>query len=169
MKPHVEVAEGRWLPSRYRYALPRLVAFLILRRATAAPFPTPDRREVIILDRDQNSAESFALSIFFDVWIAACLSGAAIRYGGLNVVPAIGLFAIFLVITPVAMQIPMYAVLGASAPPRRAGLPALSWLFRPHPGHAGRCGPPGVVAGRATCPPPAASSSSPPPCTRVSS
>ena len=55
--------EARWLPSRHRYALARLIAFLRLRGARSEPHPGL----VLAVDRDQSAAENMTLG--FAVWI----------------------------------------------------------------------------------------------------
>jgi hypothetical protein len=122
MKAHVEAAEGRWLPSRYRYALFRLTAFLLLRKGAAARSEPPGGRCVLILDRDQNPIESFALSLFVVVWSAACVSISA-WYAGVSRPAAIALFAIVVAITPIIIQLVLYLIAGARAALRKAGAP----------------------------------------------
>jgi hypothetical protein len=58
-------ADGRWLPSRFNFALFRLFAFLRMRNAT------PKERDVaLIIDRNQNAIESFALSVWIPLTLA---------------------------------------------------------------------------------------------------
>ena len=123
MKAYVERPEGRWLPSRYRYAIFRLTAFLLLRRSAPYQPATPERRYALIIDRDQNPIESFALSLFLVTWSSACASIAATRYAGVRPALAAGLFPILLVIMPFILQVVLYVVGGLLAVFRRVGLP----------------------------------------------
>ncbi|HUP45003.1 MAG TPA: hypothetical protein VM779_05775 [Thermoanaerobaculia bacterium] len=56
-------ADARWLPSRYRFAIFRLTAWLLLRRSRS------EIREGLVLgiDRDQNAVESYTVGI----WLTA--------------------------------------------------------------------------------------------------
>lgn len=71
-----ERTEARWLPSRHRYALARLVAFLMLRASR------PGRRPGLILaiDRDQSTLENFTVGAWAVVtttaYLAAPMRGA---------------------------------------------------------------------------------------------
>ena len=69
-------AEARWLPSRHRFALFRLAAYLRLRHAKPEPAPGL----LLTIDRDQSSIEqnSIALWVYFMVtcYCAATLFGA---------------------------------------------------------------------------------------------
>jgi hypothetical protein len=122
MNAHVEAAEGRWLPSRYRYALFRLTAFLLLRKGAPDGPRSGGVRRVLIIDRDQNAIESYALSLFVVLWSAACVSIAA-SYAGVGFPRAIALFAIVLVITPAVIQLVLYMIAGVRAVLRKVGLP----------------------------------------------
>jgi len=123
MKAHVEVPEGRWLPSRYRYAIFRLMAFLMLRRADPARSSAPGRRYVLIVDRDQNPIESFTLSLFVVIWCSVGLAIAASDYFAIPPPLAAGLFPILLLVMPLIIQAVLYLVAGIMAISRRAGLP----------------------------------------------
>ena len=68
-------AEARWLPSRHRYALARLVAYLRLRGAKSEPYPGL----VLAIDRDQSTPENMTLG--FSVWLVWTLYAAAILPG----------------------------------------------------------------------------------------
>ena len=58
-------ADARWLPSRFSLALFRLFAFLRMRNAK------PETRDVaLIIDRNQNAMESFALSVWIPLTLA---------------------------------------------------------------------------------------------------
>lgn len=52
-------AEAKWLPSRFHFALARLVAYVVFRRAA----PRDQRGLVLAVDRNQNGIESYAASI----------------------------------------------------------------------------------------------------------
>lgn len=68
-------AEARWLPSRHRYALARLIAFLRLRNAGSEP----RSGLVLAVDRDQSTAENMTLG--FSVWFIWTCYAAAILPG----------------------------------------------------------------------------------------
>jgi hypothetical protein len=123
MKAHVELAEGRWLPSRYRYAMFRLTAFLILRWRAPHQASSTNLRYVVIIDRDQNPIESFAFSLFLVTWGAAYASVAAMLYWGVRPAVAAGLFPISFSLMPLIVQVVLYVVAGLMAVSRRAGLP----------------------------------------------
>jgi hypothetical protein len=59
-------AEARWLPSRHRFALFRLYAFLRLRSAK----PEPRRGLVLVVDRDQTAFEHHGVSL----WVVATIT-----------------------------------------------------------------------------------------------
>jgi len=67
--------EARWLPSRHRYALARLIAFLRLRRARSEPEPGL----ILAIDRDQSTPENFAVGLW--VWFSWSCYAAAILPG----------------------------------------------------------------------------------------
>ncbi|HVS32787.1 MAG TPA: hypothetical protein VMS98_15190 [Thermoanaerobaculia bacterium] len=102
-------ADTRWAPSRFNFAIFRLAALVVASRAVVEH----RRGEVLVIDRNQNAAESYAVSIWVVAsltayaasllaaplgWIAAAivalpavlvLCQAAIVAGGLFVLPAI--------------------------------------------------------------------------------
>jgi hypothetical protein len=57
--------EARWLPSRHRFALFRLYAFLRLRRAK----PEPAEAMILVVDRDQTAFEHYGISIWILVMV----------------------------------------------------------------------------------------------------
>jgi hypothetical protein len=122
MKAHVELAEGRRLPSRYRYAMFRLTAFMILRWRAPHQASSTDLRYVVIIDRDQNPIESFAFSLFLVTWGAAYGSTVATLYWGVRPAVAAGLFPVLFMIMPLVVQAVLYVVAGLMAVSRRAGL-----------------------------------------------
>lgn len=63
-------ADAAWLPSRFHFALFRLLAFLIL----GASRSREHRGLVLILDRYQNAIETYAVSVWI-VITAACYTG----------------------------------------------------------------------------------------------
>ena len=62
----VRNADARWLPSRHRYALARLVAFVLFQKRWLR-HRTPN---VYAIDRDQSTVESYTIS----VWILATVT-----------------------------------------------------------------------------------------------
>lgn len=61
--------DARWLPSRYRYALFRLLAYGMFR----AKGPTPKAGIVITIDRDQTALESYAMAIWL-TFVSSCFA-----------------------------------------------------------------------------------------------
>ena len=93
MKVVRDRADARWLPSRHRFALFRLFAFLRLRNAK------PERREglMLVVDRDQTAIEHHGISLWI-VLTATCYVAAT-------------LFAAW----PVALALPVAFVVAAGA------------------------------------------------------
>lgn len=99
-------AEARWLPSRFRYALFRLLAFVKLRNAKPEPAPGL----LLMIDRDQNALESMSMA----VWIVATMT-AFVTYEldrvlplGVAIVPAffVALLLIEIPIHPIGLSLP---------------------------------------------------------------
>jgi hypothetical protein len=86
-------ADARWLPSRYRFALFRLLAYLRLR----ATKPQPVRGLMLMIDRDQSAIEIYSVAVWLTLTLIAYLSEE------LGVIVAI-------VIACIVIQIPMYVV-----------------------------------------------------------
>ena len=80
-------AEARWLPSRCRFALARLVAFVILRRAK--PQPAPGLR--LIVQGDQQPAEHYVVSLWVTLTAIAYVTALLARW---MVLPAAAAIAI---------------------------------------------------------------------------
>ena len=64
-------AEARWLPSRFRYAIFRLIALMMISRAK----PKEARGLVLVIDRDQSAPEYYIISTWLLV-TASCYVGA---------------------------------------------------------------------------------------------
>lgn len=66
----VDRPEARWLPSRHRFAIARLIALARLRRGAR---PTMERPEHLILaiDRDQSAAEAHGVAVWVFVTTAS--------------------------------------------------------------------------------------------------
>jgi hypothetical protein len=94
----VDRPEARWLPSRHRFAMARLIAYVRLRRAQAA-VKRPEHL-ILSIDRDQTAAEMNCVA----VWVFAtvtCYFAASLPFAlPLSVVLAIPLAAI-------AIQLPI--------------------------------------------------------------
>lgn len=67
-------ADARWLPSRYRYALFRLMAWAIFR----AVGPKPRRGIVMAVDRDQSALESYSMAVWLTL-TSSCLAFAMLN------------------------------------------------------------------------------------------
>lgn len=73
MKTVRDRADARWLPSRFRYALFRLVAFGIIRRSR----PKEAHGLVLVIDRDQSASEYYLISIWLLLTVS-CYVGAGL-------------------------------------------------------------------------------------------
>ena len=63
-------ADARWLPSRFNFALFRLIAYAMMRGAT------PERRDVsLIIDRNQNNLESHIVGIWTTLTLTCWIAG----------------------------------------------------------------------------------------------
>jgi hypothetical protein len=83
--------DARWLPSRFHFALFRLFAFA---RMLAAR-PRERRGMMLVIDRDQSEVEHYTVALWI-VLTVSCLLG--------SIMPVL----VALVITPFALQIPLY-------------------------------------------------------------
>ena len=85
---------AKWLPSRHRYALARLIAYVAL---LAARPKAPDVDHIILtIDRDQSNVEHYTIALWYLVTVT-CFLGAVIP-------PILALPLVLIVI-----QIPIYA------------------------------------------------------------
>ena len=90
---------ARWLPSRHRFALARLIAYIMSRRKTHEKMNVDHL--LLAIDRDQSAIENYFLSIWFCV-TAICFVAAALP------LPAVWSAIVAVPIATIAMQIPMY-------------------------------------------------------------
>lgn len=65
-------ADARWLPARFNFALPRLIAFAICR--TRRPRPKPGL--VLAIDRNQSAVENYVVAVWFYLSSVAYLFAA---------------------------------------------------------------------------------------------
>ena len=93
---------ARWLPSRHRTALAKLIAFAKLRTAHT-PQPTT---ALYVIDRDQSATEQFAMSVWLALTLTADLAALLPLRPWLAAVVAV-------VMSPWLLQIPTY-VFGTS-------------------------------------------------------
>jgi hypothetical protein len=93
----IDRPEAKWLPSRHRYALARLVAFMALHalRATVRP----NRRVVLPIDRDQSTLENYAIALW--IFITSTLYLIAL------VRPALWMF--MPLVAAALLEVPLYA------------------------------------------------------------
>ena len=87
--------DARWLPTRFRFALFRLAAFV---KMTFTP-PRERRGIIIAIDRDQSTIENYAMSIWFMTTIICFLAA---------VVPVIAA----ILLSTLAVQLPIYVAGG---------------------------------------------------------
>ncbi len=91
---------ARWLPSRRRFALSRLIALIAFR--VARPSPAQFERVLHAIDRDHDQAENYFVSLWISVTAFAYLASAL----PLRPFPA-SLLALALL--PIVLQIPFYS------------------------------------------------------------
>jgi hypothetical protein len=105
---------AKWLPSRHRFALAQLIAFIVLwwRGRAAAPFPSasdaqrnpslmgPPEHIVLALDRDQSAIEQYSVALWYLVSVT-CFTAALLP------LPVPTALAAACVIIAVAFHIPM--------------------------------------------------------------
>ncbi len=91
--------EARWLPSRHRFALFRLIAHV----KTRAAKPQPREGLMLIIDRDQSAYEHYAISSWIVLTVACYL--AATLFGSWPL--PLG-FAAALPASAIAIEIPVY-------------------------------------------------------------
>lgn len=77
-------ADARWLPSRFRYAIFRLIAFGVIRRSR----PREASGLVLVIDRDQSASEYYAISVWLLLTVS-CYVGAGLSRVTNGVVAAI--------------------------------------------------------------------------------
>ena len=65
MRAAVDRPEAKWLPSRHRYALGRLVAYVMLRVSRGSV--RPNRRIVLPIDCDQSTLENVSVALWIFV------------------------------------------------------------------------------------------------------
>ena len=68
-------AEARWMPSRHRFAIVRLYAFLRLRRAK----PEPRETLMLVVDRDQTAWEHHGMSLWVVLTVACYIASMLMR------------------------------------------------------------------------------------------
>lgn len=105
-------ADARWMPSRYHFALFRLLAFLRLRGAA----PQPRKGMLLIADRDQTAWEHYLVAAWYIVTMAAFLAE---------------LFSISILFAlPIAMLVPYLLLIIAGLPLiRRDNIDLQSFVF----------------------------------------
>ena len=121
MKAVRDRAEARWLPSRFRHATFKLLAYAILRRSK----PRQQRGLVLIIDRDQSALEHYTLAAYglatASCYVAAVLS---IRYHAALVLIA------SLPLAALAIETPLYLHCLTASHKRAIALHTLlSWVL----------------------------------------
>jgi hypothetical protein len=86
-------ADARWLPSRFRFALFRLTALVVMSQLR----PRQKRGLVLIIDRDQSAVEQNLLSL------GAALAGSLFMAAALE--PALGLTASLILCLPLTLGV----------------------------------------------------------------
>jgi hypothetical protein len=95
---------AKWLPSRHRFALSKLIALAMFRGDRESQIADRESRHryVFAIDRDQSTAEAFAVATLVFVTTAADLAA-------LLPIPLWASIPIALLVTPWFLQIPLYA------------------------------------------------------------
>jgi hypothetical protein len=89
--------EARWLPSRYRFALAKIIAMIVLQRA---PKETAElQRMSFTIDRDQSAAENFTVAMWMYLTSTAFVMAVTPR----------ATWILAPLVTPLLMQLPFYA------------------------------------------------------------
>jgi hypothetical protein len=96
---------AKWLPSRHRFALARLIAFVRLRVEGSRPRLSDVDHLVLVIDRDQSAIEHYAVSTWIFITIVSYIAASLPLPIGIAVVAALPLAA-------VAVQIPFYTGAG---------------------------------------------------------
>jgi hypothetical protein len=102
-------ADARWLPSRFRYAAFKLLAYLILRRTP----PRIQRGLVLVVDRDQSALEHHTLAVYILLTVS-CYAAAVVS---LRYPAVIGVIA-SIPLAVLAVEAPLY-IAGLIAPQKR--------------------------------------------------
>ncbi|HEY8131541.1 MAG TPA: hypothetical protein VII12_06580 [Thermoanaerobaculia bacterium] len=105
MKALRDCPAARWLPSRHRFALARLIAFLRLRAEASRPRPADVDHEILVIDRDQTAIEHYAVSAWIFLTIVCYIAAMLPLPMGVAFVAALPL-------SGVAVQIPTYTFAG---------------------------------------------------------
>jgi len=96
---------ARWLPSRHRFALSRLIAFIRLRVEDSRPRLSGVDHVILVIDRDQSAIEHYAVSTWIFVTIVCYIAAILPLPIGVAAAAALPLAA-------VAVQIPFYTGAG---------------------------------------------------------
>jgi len=111
-------ADARWLPSRYRFALFRLFAFLRMRSAK----PEPREGLILVVDRDQTAAEHHGISLWI-VLTVTCYVAATLFAAW----PPVLALPVAFVVAAAAVEVPM--ILGGLIVPSRVNSALLMWVL----------------------------------------
>jgi len=120
-----------WIPSRHRYALFRLIAYLRLAR-TPAESCVRDERRVLAIDRDQSSVETYTIAVF--VWLLVAAFVTAMLSNRLILPVAIAasiplaalLFSVAVVVTGIAIAPALHAL---GLPRGASDIVPNTWVF----------------------------------------
>src|SRR5687768_12212735 len=105
--------DARWLPSRFRYAISRLIAFALIRRSR----PREAWGLVLVVDRDQSATEYYVISIWLLLTVS-CYVGAVLSPVTNSVVAAI----VAIPIASLIIEAPIYLSAAAMPVLRAAGI-----------------------------------------------
>lgn len=113
-------ADARWLPSRHRYALLKLFAFLRLQSAR----PEPREGLVMIVDRDQTAIEHHGVSLWIALTVTCYLAATVFSRWPL---PLALPFALLL--SPIAIHVPLLSIAALTLGNRRVNSFMLMFAF----------------------------------------
>ncbi len=94
-------ADARWLPSRHRFALFRLYAFLRLQNAP----PEPRDGLVMIVDRDQTAVEHHGVSLWIALTVTCYLAATVFSRWPLPVA-----LPVAFLLSPIAIHAPLLSI-----------------------------------------------------------
>ena len=113
-------ADARWLPSRHRFALFRLYAFLRLQNAT----PEPREGLVMIVDRDQTAVEHHGVSLWIALTVTCYLAATLLSRWPLPLA-----LPVAFLLSPIAIHVPLLSIAALTLGNRRVNSFTLMFAF----------------------------------------
>lgn len=98
MKTVKDRADARWLPSRFRYAIFRLLAYRMIRRRK--PQATPGL--VLVIDRDQSALEYYTITVWLMATVSCYIGAVLSRFTNVTIAALVAVpLASFVLTIPV--------------------------------------------------------------------